>query len=242
MRNLSRLVSCLVACGLAVAKSSNVQASSVVLDNVTRGYYVDNGFANAGPTGSYLVGQDGNTYRDFFIFDTGGLTNITSATLQLYVPTAPSQPNRPGFIDTVGSSETFELTAVSTPVSILTNPNQGFTAGNLAVYDMLGAGTVVGATNVSVSNQYVDVQLNASGIADLNSAAGQFAISGVIAGLTGNPADTQAEFEYSGIYGSPDWVRLELNATEVPEPAALTLLGSGLSWLIVIRQRRRSER
>jgi hypothetical protein len=203
---------------------------ATVVPYTDRGWYSEVGlhFANHP---NYLVGDGrgpvctcaNGDYRNFFVFDLSSVTQrIASATLALYVP------NPRGFVSSDGS-ENYELYDVVTPIASLRDGSAG-----LAAHADLGDGVVYGNRLMTAGDlgNVIEISLNSSAIAALESAAGLFAFGGSITTLDGLPND-----EYSFGYTNENGSELtELRLTLVPEPATGLLCFAALLALIKNRK------
>lgn len=197
-----------VCCSLASGQTT-------VFNYKDRGQYSDFGVHDKNNS-NYLAGYIGNEYRNFFVFDlTGVIQPIASATLNLSLPGVP----RPGY-DSPDPSGNFELHDVVTSISSLTAGT-----GGVAAFNDLASGVVFGDRSITNADAgtVVDIPLNASAIAAMNSNHGLFAMGGSVTTLTTPPAyPAEAVFAFTGATGFSDTSQLRL--TFVPEPtgAALT--------------------
>ena len=156
------------------------------------GSYLDTGFHN--PTNeNYIVGRcpscaPAGDYRNFFAFDLSSVTHkIQRAKLRIYNP--PAGYNSPD------ASETWTVYNVWTPIASLLDGSAG-----LAAYNDLGSGSSYGSVTVtSASNDsYVEVNLNESGISQINgSVGGTLALGGALTTLVG-PAQ-QSMFAWTSL-------------------------------------------
>jgi hypothetical protein len=161
-------------------------SNTLTLSAIDSGWWDDTGFHDDF-NNNYITGKFATaTFGDFFVFDLASLSQpITGAQLRVFNPSN-------GFFS-ADPSETYTLFDITTPI-----PNMRATGtGQVAIFDDLRSGTPFGSTVVTnASNgQIVTVNLNAAGIADLNSRLGnQAALGGTITTLR---ADTPYEFLFS---------------------------------------------
>jgi hypothetical protein len=180
---------------------------------------------------NYFVGDNlsNKDTRNFFVFNLAGVTQpIASATLALYVPGAPGDIG-PGY-ESPDPSETYELHDVVTPIASLVG-----NTGGVAAYNDLGSGVVYGSRTMTAADNgsVVEISLNPSAIAALNSSDGLFGIGGSITTL-----DELMNSEHTFAYTEADTNVAQLRLTLVPEPSALALLGLGVIGLFGYRQRK----
>ena len=204
-------------------------------------------FTNAGEhtqsSDNYAVGgeQDGYTRNNYFLFDLSGVSGpITSATLRVYNPDAPVSAGFPYGYTSADPTETYAVFDVSTPVTDLA---AGYGVGSLAgqaIFSDLGSGQNFGMTTASLADngKFVEISLNASGLAALNAAHGIFALGGT---LTTLDAVVNKESLFASAYLSsvaPNVPQLVISS--VPEPAESALLIAGLGLIGLAARRRRS--
>jgi large repetitive protein len=207
---------------------SAVLAQAVDIDYTSRGWYDQTGFRWPNNL-NYLVGYNGNTYRDFFVFDLSGVSQpIASAKLALYVPSATVH----GY-DSPDPSENYELHDVDTPVAAL------IAGASTSAFDDLGSGLVYGSRSVAAADQdsVIEIPLNFSAIAAINATHGLFAIGGSLTTITGNPLHHEFVFGNSDSDGDGT---TGLRLTFVPEPTSATLVGCAAMICGMQRSRKRS--
>lgn len=220
-----------VVCVLA----AGVPASAATIDATDSGWYNATG-THVAQNDNYIVGAgNGNLYRNFFVFDLTGVTDLViSASLHLYNPDN-ALPALKGYISP-DATETYALYDVSTPVGTVQASNVG--AAGQAVYNDLGSGLEFGQVTVSAADNgsIVSIALNADGLVALNAArGGLFALGGALTTLGG--AETEYVFGYSVAIGNLDVRQLVMETSAVPEPGVLLLLGPALA--IALRRRAR---
>jgi outer membrane scaffolding protein for murein synthesis (MipA/OmpV family) len=199
------------------------------------GWYDATGFHNPVNT-NYLVGDVRGSicsphctddFRDFFVFDLSGVNQtIASAKFAVSVTSALD-----GGYRSADPSENFELHDVGTPIATLVAG-----AGGVAAWSDLGTGVVYGSRTMTAADQstVVEITLNSSAVAAMNSSHGLFGIGGSITTLD-SVANSESLFGFSGL----DLVELRL--TLVPEPSTLILLAIGAIVLSTRRELRRTE-
>lgn len=207
---------------IALAFHQPQAAGQTVTINFTdRGWYSATGGRDPNLK-NYVVGDNRGTscalclddFRNFFVFDLSSVSApIVSATIAIPVSGPPIQP---GYISG-DASENYELHDVVSPISNLLNGT-----GGVAVHSDLGSGVVYGSRAMTAADigQTIEMTLNASAIAAMNSNHGLFGIGGSITTLD-NLASP--EFLFSGSNGRGG-DRVELRLTLVPEPATLSLI------------------
>ena len=163
-------------------------------------------------------------FRDFFVFDLSSVTEtIVSAKLALLLPNSIAR----GYFSS-DPSENYELHDVTTPISTLVDGTSG-----LAAWNDLGSGVVYGsrtmtpADTMPFDDTIVEIDLNDSAIAALNSSHGLFAIGGSLTTLD-TVANMELVFWATGLVSDTSQLRLTL----VPEPFTLLLLGIGAISLL----------
>jgi hypothetical protein len=180
------------------------------------GWYHSTGHSRGSSLNNYLVGDSDENVsvnvRNFVVFDLSILTQpIQNATVHFFNGAEP-----PGYLSP-DPSETYALFDVTTDLGVLVAGTGGVTA-----YDDLGGGAFFGSVEVSAADngQFVEVDLNADGIAALNSANGLFAFGGDLTTISHPDSVDEALFRFS--HATPD-VRLVVET--IPEPSILVLLG-----------------
>lgn len=248
---MRRLLAVATMCVLAPA--ARADADTITLSALASGFYRENGTTNQ-PTGTgYLVGWEGGTgiggggtpvnleFRDFFTFDaTPYAGQISAAQLQLFNPRAGFQGHTLDGYESVDSTETFTLFDVSTNVSTLTSG-----LGGVSAFTDLGSGVSFGFVTVSSANNgtLVTIDINAAGLAALNSANGIFAFGGALTTLSKTPNLNELLFSNTSAALFGDTRQLVLTTSTpapVPEPTSLLLLGTGVAGVVAKRRLRRT--
>ena len=206
--------------------------ASLTVDASGTGRYFDNSLFIAGDYGTGWHSGLPSEARSFFGFDLSGVTGtVISATLHLETSTKVSP-----FLTPTGT-ETCGLFDVSAALGTLTS---GAGAGS---FGDLGSGTSYGSLDVTNPvGSFIDISLNAAGIAYLNGLAGGTAvIGGAITSLDKGVAPAN-EIVFNGSTGSMTrQLLLETDGgTGVPEPGTWMLMGGGMLALAV--RRRMAER
>jgi len=213
-----------------------------------RGWYArdvnTNTFSAQAANLNYLVGLGYNgpnvpvAYRNYFAFDLTAYAGqtFTSAILHLYNPKAGdpfASPTFGGYCCSADAFETYELHNVSTSAAALL----GGSAGSAGFFD-LGDGTVYGSYNATTADngRFIDITLNAAGLADLNAAVGgTFLLGGIVSTIASGPSQTI--FGFTNANNMAD-SQLLLSTAAVPEPGTYLLMFAGLGLLLVTARKR----
>ncbi|KAH0534185.1 hypothetical protein FGG08_007232 [Glutinoglossum americanum] len=214
--------------------ATSAQAQTIA--PIDRGWY-DSVGSHTTTNENVIVGitDAGTVHRNWFVFAIPSGT-YTSATIAFQLkPFAPSGFGLAGQYQSTDPTETYEMFDVNTSTASLIGGT-----GGVAAYNDFGTGTSYGSRVFSAAdnNTTVIFTLNASALADINSAAGgNFAIGGVLQTATANG---QTLFSFSATTGELSSSSLVLSAASVvPEPGTLALLGLGMLPMVGILVRRR---
>lgn len=228
---------------ISIAISMGAQAATA-LNAVGGGW-----FSHVGEHGEINInyslggGMDGYTRNNFFLFDRSGVSGtITSATLRIYNPGEPAIPGTPFGYTSSDPTETYALFDVSTSVADL---RAGYAIGSAigqAIFNELGSGQSYGtyAASLADNGHFVEINLNAAGLAALNATSDNFAVGGSITTLD-NLVNKESLFVYGYLGMRPDAVQLIVSSVPEPSELALFLAGLGLVGLAVRRGRRLAQ-
>jgi hypothetical protein len=165
---------------LVLLDCPSVSSATVNINNTDGGWYSVQGIHD--PTNSnYLVGDNRigsctpsvacqDDFRNFFVFDLAGVTQaIASAKLAVWVPSPPD-----GY-KSADPNENYELHDVITPIATLLDGT-----GGVPAHTDLGSGVVYGSRLMTTADmgKTVEIILDSSAIAAMNSTHGLFAIGG----------------------------------------------------------------
>jgi hypothetical protein len=225
--------------GLSVSAAN---AQYYFSNSMDRGAYTSTG-DHTSSNDSYISGFDsfeGQEFRNFFVFDIPtlvGTDTYTSATISIFNG-GTSTPNAFGM-----AGRTFTISSIATDITTLRNGGTGLTS----VYDDLRGGVEYGSITFASNpgnNATIKFNLNANGLAAINSAAGSQIAFGGSFDVTDNVND-QYIFGFSGS-GTPGdgKTRLDLvvNNFVAPEPSTFALLSvAPIGIGIVARRLRRRD-
>lgn len=239
------------------------EALTISLDAVATGFYTEEWAFRDGPLNvGYAPGDIGALHHNYLVFDLAPLAGyqINSATVRIgnynnrpnYFP-LPYCPDRQPIGCPIGYispdvSETLALWDVTSPISRLLSgvPVDIYTAPTFAD---LGSGLQLGTTVMTAADvgfgKFLDVQLNADGVAYLNSALdggdSRRAFGGSVTTLSATSYQ-ELLLAGSGPYtqnpGAPRRLVLEVTPTVVPVPAAAPLFLSTVLALGALARRR----
>ena len=204
-----------------IATIPAISSEMVVLNAVDSGWYhITDGHPDPSNQNYYAyIDHEGIEYRNFFVFDLTGLSQVLDAQLRVYSGSFHSNNN----------SDPYEMYDVTTSISDLRN-NTGDTA---ATFQDLGSGDFYGGYEFSwaTAETVVDIQLTAEAITDINSSSGLFALGGKMATIITDPNVSHT----FGLTDEEDTRQLILKV--VPEPSSL-LLASIAGCALLFRKRR----
>ncbi len=217
---LSVLLSCTVAGAGTETLSFAVKGS---LD--ARG--VNNGVFVAGP-GNTLVGRSGSRFpkRAYFVFDLASIgAEVVSARLETDSPF--------GSYLSPDDSETLMLFDYTSDIAILQNQN----SINVAAYEDLGDGLAYGSQLVSEADEraVVSFDFNASGVADINRAAGSLFAFGLTMATIDRPVPSRVHEVFYAFSGNDDGARLVVEL--IPEPSTIAISLISIVGVLLRRQR-----
>jgi hypothetical protein len=220
-----------LACALC-ALPTVASAMPITLNSFDAGWYTLSGLHDP-ENDNYFVGDPTSNsaepvFRNFFVFDLGSLSGAYSAAvLRVWNPGLPS-----GEVDGFGSpdpTETYVLRDVTTNIASVLDGTAG-----LAAFADLADGVLFASYTASLAdnNSFVEIALNAAGLAALNSnLSGLFALGGSISTLNDDTRDSERLFAGTASTqpGNPvNRVSLVLTPIAVSEPGALALLLGGM--------------
>ena len=186
-----------------------------------------------------LCAQSGYTLNNYFLFDLSGVSGpITGAILRVYNPDTPVSPGFPFGYTSSDPTENYALFDVSTATADLV---AGYGVGSLvgqAIFSDLGSGQNFGMYTASLADngKFVEISLNASGVAALNAAHGMFAVGGKITTL--DAVVNRESLFVSGFLSTAGSNAPQLVISSVPEPAGSALFVAGLGLVGLAASRR----
>jgi hypothetical protein len=176
MKNCYKLAITAAIVGFGLGTLNVAQAATVSLSSSNQGWWAAEDGLNGPNTNNntnYLTGNiRGTDLRNFFTFDLGAITKVSSATLQLQ-----------RFEGSENGTKSLDFFDVSTPVNVL---SQKVNSPNNTIYSDLGSGKNYGTFKVSSSgssDEILSFALNSKAITDINTRSGQFfSIGGALLG------------------------------------------------------------
>ena len=223
---------------LLLVPAAASQALTITIGASDSGWFDESG-NHTSTNENYQAGWRNAEFRNFFVFDTSLIPageTILSATLRAYNPDI-GEPDVTftGGYDSPDASETYQLVEVSTPALSFAATHVGT---GLTIFTDLGDGPIYGTqiSTASDNGAFVEVPLNATGLAALDAAVGDFVLGGYLSSLSS--AFGTDEF----IWGHTDPPELgpyarELVVVMTPEPTTGLLLALGLVALSTLRRR-----
>jgi hypothetical protein len=214
------------------------------------GWYSETG--NHTPSNqSYEAGWENERLRNFFVFDLSSLPTsetVLSVTLHVYNPAVhePDVTYAGGYVSP-DASETYELHEVLLPAATVTGgPVPPPVIVNPAAYTDLGDGAVYGSYAVTSADNgaFVDIGLNAAGIASVQSLAGlpaQYVLGGLVTTLTATIGVEEWVLGHTDPPGLGPYTR-QLVVTMTPEPGTGALFALGLVAIGSARRSRSARR
>ncbi|HSJ95678.1 MAG TPA: hypothetical protein VLC53_01315, partial [Myxococcota bacterium] len=192
---------------------------------------------------NYIVGDNGEIHRNFFLFDLASLDLtaelVVSATLELEVVGVNPGFDQDRFVFEYGL---FDISLAATPASVLVAEHDPGDAEGLSIFADLGSGTAYGS--LTVDSDLVDADdllvftLNAAALGDITAAAGGFF------GIGGSITNLDEALDEPTLHGGSGGAGIEpplerdphvqrLTIETVPEPGTLPWLAPALgAWLL----------
>lgn len=206
--------------------------TDVAVDADDRGWYREDGFHDS-DNENYLTGIFDligvrSARNSFFVFDLVDIEAVESASLRLFLPTNGYNSD--------DSDETFSVFDFSGDLTDLVDG-----VGGTAAFDDLGTGLNFGSIDIESANEnsFIDIELNADGIAFLNAQAGDFAVlGGAVTSLNDAVGATGNEWVFGETDAGGSVPAPQLLLVAVPEPSSIALIG--LAFAAISSRRRRS--
>ncbi|MGE5385105.1 MAG: PEP-CTERM sorting domain-containing protein [Betaproteobacteria bacterium] len=232
-----------------------ITAQALTVNASDRGWYrynYGNGLIEADANNlNYLAGLGAvnsttlGATRNYFAFNLTAYAGQTfnSATLHLYNP-------KPGDVNgsaTVGgfyqympaanapSYETYEVRQVTSDINSLLNASAGWTG-----FNDLGDGAIFGSYNATLADNgtFIDIILNADGLAALNAAVGEWFVVGGRLSTATLGIGTQTLFGFSNQNNLADTQLVLTQAVPEPGTFSIALLGLSLIGFTALRSRK----
>lgn len=232
-----------------------ITAQALTVNASDRGWYrynYGNGLIEADANNlNYLAGLGAvnsttlGATRNYFAFNLTAYAGQTfnSATLHLYNP-------KPGDVNgsaTVGgfyqympaantpSYETYEVRQVTSDINSLLNASAGWTG-----FTDLGDGAIFGSYNATLADNgtFIDIILNADGLAALNAAVGEWFVVGGRLSTATLGIGTQTLFGFSNQNNLADTQLVLTQAVPEPGTFSIALLGLSLIGFTALRSRK----
>ena len=172
-----------VLCVSSLASAS--QALTFTLEATDSGWFDQSG-NHTSSYQNYQAGWEDTEVRNFFVFDVSGLPAgeiVLSATFRAYNP-AVHEPDvtYSGGYNSADTSETYQLVEVSTPAALLGVDHIGT---GVTVYADLADGPIYGTAVATQADngQFIEIPLNAAGVAALDAALLDFVLGGFVGTL-----------------------------------------------------------
>lgn len=231
---------------VSIVFSGGAQATTTL--HAIKGGWFSNAGEHVEANSNYAVGGgiDGFIRNNYFLFDMSGMSSpISSATLRVYNPSAPASPGFPFGYTSADPSETYALFDVATAFFTNNPPGgarvAGYGTGSLSgqgIFNDLGSGQSFGSTAVSLADngRYVEISMNAAGLAALNASGDIFAVGGTITTLD-NIVNKESLFA-SAFLDFPAPYGAQLVISSVPEPSESLLFIAGLGLIGMAAHRR----
>lgn len=209
-------------------------ATALIIPATDTGWYLEDGTHDPDNT-NYVTGvaTDGivatfpTEFRNFFVFDVGGVGSFSSAILRAYLPPEFGFDG-PGYLSP-DATETWGLFDVTTSLFDLMGGS-----GGVSAFADLGGGIAFGNALVTAGDMgnFVEVSLNADALASIGAAGGLWALGGRLLDMSG--ADPEVIFASTN-----QEPRVELVLTHaVPAPTTFYLVSLAFGALYRLQRTR----